>query len=113
MIKNLDTRYTFLSDRQKEWYKPYFDYQKALISFLENDYDKAMVLTDLAIKDYSGELDIVLGNLYLLKGKLYDSKGQRSKSVKYYKLCTKLDNLSHSSRQAKKYLEKPYSNIIK
>jgi len=113
LIKNLDTRYTFLSDRQKEWYKPYFDYQKALISFLENDYDKAMVLTDLAIKDYSGELDIVLGNLYLLKGKLYDSQGQRSKSVKYYKLCTKLDNLSHSSRQAKEYLEKPYSNIIK
>lgn len=113
LIKNLDIRYTFLSDRQKEWYKPYFDYQKALISFLENDYDKAMVLADLAIKDYSGELDVILGNLYLLKGKLHDLHGQRSKSVKYYKLCAKLDNLSHSSRIAKKYLEKPYSNIIK
>ena len=113
LIKNLDIRYTFLSDRQKEWYKPYFDYQKALISFLENDYDKAMVLADLAIKDYSGELDVILGNLYLLKGKLYDLYGQRSKSVKYYKLCAKLDNLSHSSRIAKNYLEKPYSNIIK
>ena len=113
LIKNLDTRYTFLSDRQKEWYKPYFDYQKALISFLENDYDKSMNLADLAIKDYSGELDVILGNLYLLKGNLYDLYGQRSKSVKYYKLCAKLDNLSHASRQAKVYLEKPYSNIIK
>ena len=113
LIKNLDTRYTFLSDRQKKWYKPYFDYQKALISFLENDYDKSMNLADLAIKDYSGELDVILGNLYLLKGKLYDLYGQRSKSVKYYKLCAKLDNLSHSSRIAKNYLEKPYSNIIK
>ena len=113
LIKDLDIRYTFLSGRQKEWYKPYFDYQKALISFLENDYDKAMVLADLAIKDYSGELDVILGNLYLLKGKLYDLYGQRSKSVKYYKLCAKLDNLSHASRIAKNYLEKPYSNIIK
>ena len=113
MIKNLDTRFKFLSDRQKEWYKPYFDYQKALISFLENDYDKSMILADLAIKDYSGELDVILGNLYLLKGKLYDLHGQRSKSVKYYKLCANLDNLSHASKQAKEYLEKPYRKIIK
>ena len=113
LIKNLDTRFKFLSDRQKEWYKPYFDYQKALISFLENDYDKSMILADLAIKDYSGELDVILGNLYLLKGKLYDLHGQRSKSVKYYKLSANLDNLSHASRQAKEYLEKPYRKIIK
>ena len=102
-----------MSERQKDWFKQYSDSQIALISFLENDLDGAMVLADLAIKDYSGELDVILGNLYLLKGKLYDLYGQRNKSVKYYKLCAKLDNLSHSSRIAKKYLEKPYSNIIK
>jgi hypothetical protein len=49
----------------------------------------------------------------LLKGKLYDLHGQRIKSVKYYKLSANLDNLSHASRQAKEYLEKPYRKIIK
>ena len=113
LIKNLDASFAFLSDRQKKWYKPYFDYQKALISFLENDYDDSMVLTDLAIKDYSGELDVILGNLYLLKGKLHDIYGERGESVKYYKLCLKLDNLSYSPRQAKEYLKIPYKHIIK
>ena len=84
-----------------------------MISFLENDYDDAMVLTDLAIKDYSGELDVILGNLYLLKGKLHDIYGERGESVKYYKLCLKLDNLSYSPRQAKEYLKIPYKHIIK
>ena len=111
LINKLDVNFALLSDRQKQWYKSYFDYQKALIFFLKNDYDKSMEFTDLAIKDYAGELDVILSNLYLLKGKLFDIDGKRSESVKYYKLCVKLDNLSYSSRQAKEYLEIPYTHI--
>ena len=111
LINKLDIDFTMLYERQKQWYKSYFDYQKALIFFLKNDYDKSMEFTGLAIKNYAGELDVILSNLYLLKGKLYDINEKRNESVKYYKLCAKLDNFSYSSRKAKEYLKIPYTHI--
>ena len=108
LIKKLNFDYENLSLRQKEWYKPYFDYQKALLSFHEKDYNQSRMLADLAINDYAGELDIILGNLFLLIGKLNDISGERNTAIKYYKLCRDLDNFSYASKQSREYLEKPY-----
>ena len=108
LIKKLDLSFVNLSARQKEWYKPYFDYQKALISFHEKDYNQSRILTDLAINNYAGELDIILGNLFLLSGKLNDIDGDRIAAVKHYKLCINLDNLSYASKKSKEYLTKPF-----
>ena len=92
----------------RDRYKPYFDYQKALLSFHEKDYKHSKMLADLAINDYSGELDIILGNLFLLMGKLNDISRDRNTAIKYYKLCRDLDNFSYASKQSREYLEKPY-----
>ena len=49
---------------------------------------------DKAIENYSGELDIILGNLFLLKGKVFDLQGDRRNAIEYYKKCIGLNNLS-------------------
>ena len=69
---------------------------------------QSMMSADLAINNYAGELDIILGNLFLLYGKLNDISGDRSTAIKYYKLCRDLDNFSYASKQSREYLKKPY-----
>ena len=98
-----------LSIRQKAWYKPYFDYQKALFHFHQMEYDKSRKFTMLAIDNYSGELDVILGNLYLLNGKLNDIVNNRDDAVKYYKLCRNLDNFSHASKEAIQFIKVPFA----
>ena len=108
LIKRLNLSYLSLLPRQKEWYKPYFDYEKALLSFHEKDYNQSKILSNLAINNYAGELDIILGNLFLLNGKLNDIDGDRIAAVKNYKLCKNLDNFSFASKKSKEYLDKPF-----
>ena len=67
-----------------------------------------MPLIDNAIDNYSGELDIILGNLFLLKAKVLDAQGIRNEAVKYYKKCIDLDNFSYSIIESKTYLSIPY-----
>ena len=71
-VNELNDNFNGLSIRQKAWYEPYFNYQKALFHFHQMDYNKSRKFTMLAIDNYSGELDVILGNLYLLNGKLND-----------------------------------------
>ena len=109
LTKKLDKKYETLTRRQKDWYGPYLDYEKALLLFFEHDYLKAMPLRDEAIDNYSGDLDIRLGNLFLLKAKALDIQGNRSEAVKYYNKCIDLDNFSSAIAESDKYLSVPYT----
>ena len=74
----------------------------------ENNFLETLPLIDNAIENYSGELDIILGNLFLLKAKVLDIQGERRTAVEYYKNCIDLDNFSYAIKQSKQYLSTPY-----
>ena len=94
-----------------EWYLPYLDYERALLSFYKEDYVKALQQVNKTIDEYTAELDIILGNAYLLQGMCYDRLDQRGKAKGSYKDCIALDNLSGSIKMAKGYLKKPFSGM--
>ena len=108
LIDVLDNRYSLLTERQKDWYGPYLNYEKALLLFYEQNYQETLPLIDKAIENYSGDLDIILGNLFLLKGKVLDLKGNRKKAIAYYNKCQDLDNFSHVIKESRQYLSMPY-----
>jgi len=109
LIGVMDNNFVLLTKRQKEWYGPYLNYEKALLLFHKKNYLKTLPIIDSAIENYSGELDIILGNLFLLKGKVFDLQGDRRNAIKYYKKCIGLNNLSFAIKESKQYLKKPYT----
>ena len=68
----------------------------------------ALSSLDVAIKNYGAELDVVLGNALLLKGKIHDLLGERKNAVKYYHDCIQLDNYSYAIKEAENYIDKPF-----
>ena len=110
LIKVLERKFGLLTKRQKEWYGPYLNYEKALLLFHEKNYWETHPIIDIAIENYSGELDIILGNLFLLKGKVFDLQGDRRNAIEYYKKCIGLNNLSSAIKESKQYLNKPYTD---
>ena len=111
IIEDMENNISYLSSRQKEWYVPYLNYEKALFSFFNKEYTKALILVTEAIEDYSAELDIILGNAYLLQGMCYDKLYERGNAKGSYINCIALDNFSGSMIKAKEYLKKPFSGI--
>ena len=107
-IAYLDSTFKKLYPRQKEWYLPYLNYEKALNAFYQKDYRKVIDLLDKTINSYSSELDIILGNALLLKGMTFDMMNQRIEAKSNYIKCRKLDNLSLSMKKADRYLSIPY-----
>ena len=63
---------------------------------------------NLAINSYTAELDIILGNAYLLQGMTYDMMNDRVEAKSSYKKCLKIDNFSSAMNKAKQYLNQPY-----
>ena len=110
LIRVLEHKFDVLTKRQKEWYGPYLNYEKALLLFHKKDYLETLPIIDSAIENYSGELDIILGNLFLLKGKVFDLQGDRRNAIEYYKKCIGLNNLSSAIKESKQYLKKPYTD---
>jgi len=108
IIENIELLSSNLTYRQKEWYGPYLDYEKALFSFHENKYSDALQFLDSAINSYTAELDIILGNAYLLQGMTYDMMNDRIEAKSSYKKCIKLNNFSSAMNKANKYLNQPY-----
>ena len=108
IIKDMESDLSRLTGRQKKWYSPYLDYEKALLSFYQEDYYQALDLLDNTIKMYTAELDIVLGNAYLLQGMAYDKTEDRSKAKESYYKCIALDNFSGAINKARDYLKQPY-----
>ena len=111
IIRNMKISSSKLTDRQIKWYSPYLDYEIALLSFHQEDYLKALELVSQTIDDYTAELDIILGNAYLLQGMCYDRLDQRVKAKDSYNKCIALDNFSGSIKRAKEYLRQPFSGI--
>ena len=105
---HLDSTFKKLYPRQKEWYLPYLNYEKALNAFYQKEYMKVLDLLDKTINSYSSELDIILGNALLLKGMTFDMMNQRIEAKSNYIKCKKLDNLSISMKKADRYLNIPY-----
>jgi len=112
LIKELENKFESLTSRQKDWYGPYLDYEKALLLFSEKKFLKTLPLINSAIDNYAGELDIILGNLYFLKAKVLDINGNRYEAIKYYKKCIKLNNFSYAISESKQYLNIPYADNI-
>ena len=108
LIGVLDIKRNDLSPRQQNWYDPYLDYEKALLAFNDGDLKLSLNLVHRTIKHYAGELDIILGFAYLLKGKIMDIRGDRESARTYYTNCLALDNFSFAIEEANQYLETPY-----
>jgi len=108
IIKDMENGLSKLTSRQIEWYTPYLNYEKALLSFYQEDYHKTIDLVDNTIENYTAELDIILGNAYLLKGMAYDKIDDRGRAKECYHKCIALDNFSGAMIKAKDYLQQPY-----
>jgi hypothetical protein len=111
IIRDMEISLSKLTSRQGAWYGPYLDYERALLSFYQEDYFKALELVNKTIDDYTAELDIILSNAFLLQGMCHDRLDQRSKAKESYNNCIDLDNFSGSINQAKDYIRRPFSGI--
>jgi hypothetical protein len=107
-IIELEQTLSNLTKRQKEWYTPYYDYEKALLAFHQKKYKEALTLASNTISTYTAELDIILGNAYLLQGMIYDKLDNREEAKASYKKCLKLDNFSSAMEKAEQYLKTPF-----
>lgn len=108
VIRDMEKISSNLTSRQREWYLPYLDYEKALLLFYKGQYSDALVLLNNTIISYTAELDIILGNAYLLQGMIYDIMDQRGKAKQSYHDCIVLDNFSSAMDRSKQYLKIPY-----
>jgi len=109
-LKDLEEKLNLLSEIQKKWYLPFLNYEKALHFFYRKDFDSALESLDQCISEYSAELDMVLGESYLLKGRIFDLKGERPRALKNYRLCMELDNNTSAMKNAKSGLTLPYKD---
>ena len=108
IIRDIEFISSKLTGRQKEWYLPYLDYEKALFLFYKGQHSDALVLVNKTIVSYAAELDIILGNAYLLQGMIYDIIDERGKAKQSYYDCIALDNFSSAMERSKEFLEIPY-----
>ena len=108
LIGALEIRKESLTPRQQNWYDPYFDYEKALFSFNDGELELSLNLVNRTIMNYTGELDIILGFAYLLKGKIMDTSGNHGDATIFYTKCLELDNFSYAIKEAKHFLIAPY-----
>ena len=107
-IDLLEKNFKNLTLKQRQWYGSYLDYEKSLILFYEKKYNKSFQLIEKAILNYNGELDMVLGNLFLLKGKILDIWKRHEEAKDFYKECIGLANFSYAISESKKYLISPF-----
>ena len=108
LIEDLTSSAERLTPRQREWYLPYLEYEKALLMFEQKEYSLALFHVQDAINNYSGELDVILGFAYLLQGKIKDLKGDRAGAKSSYRSCLNLDNFSSAMFSASQYLNRPF-----
>lgn len=109
IIDHLTATAENLTPRQREWYLPYLEYEKALFMFKKQKYGLALSYVQDTINNYSGELDVILGFAYLLQGKIKDLTGDRAGAKTSYRACLDLDNFSSAMSSANQYLNRPFS----
>lgn len=106
----LENAFTDLTKVQKNWFSSYMHFEWALYHFHSGNHEQALEDVSLAIENYGAELDIILGEALLLKGKLLDLSGNRPAAEKAYTDCLDLDNMSRAMNDAETFLQQPYSN---
>ena len=109
LIDHLTATAENLTPRQREWYLPYLEYEKALFMFNKQKYDLALSYVQDTINNYSGELDVILGFAYLLQGQIKDLTRDRAGAKTSYRACLDLDNFSSAMFSANQYLNRPFS----
>jgi hypothetical protein len=107
----LDVSIESLTDIQKGWFTGYLNFEWALYHFHSRNHDLAMRYADRAMQTYRAELDIILGEAILLKGKLLDLKGDREGAIRAYEQCMDLNNMSQAMQDAEGYLQEPFSDL--
>jgi len=108
MLKKLDDELINLTSIQISHFQSYLDYEWSLYWFLKDDIEKSLKYLERGVVNYQAELDIFLGNSYLLQGNIYDLLNKRSKAKISYKNCIELDNNSEAVNLAKVYLKVPF-----
>ena len=108
LFTDLEDEFNFLTLIQQGWYFSYYRYELALFHFFHRNYDKSLQYVEESISRYHAELDIILGNAWLLKGMIYDKKGNRDEAKQAYKTCMSLKNHSAAMKRAKRYLDSPF-----
>ena len=73
------------------------------------EYEESLKNVDDSIKNYKAELDIILGNAFLLKGLIHDILGERKIALAAYEEVIKLDNHSSAIRKAKIFKKTPHT----
>jgi len=99
-----------LTDIQKSWYSGYISYESALICYHDGDFKNAQIYLSRAIENYDAELDIILANAWLLKGKIHDSQKERKQAIHAYNKCIELDNFTAAVHYAKDFIGTPFDN---
>ncbi|RMF08208.1 MAG: hypothetical protein D6762_06150 [Candidatus Neomarinimicrobiota bacterium] len=97
-----------LTPIQQAWYGGYLAYEQGLWAFSRGDITTAHERAAWAVSHYGAELDVILGNAWLLKGMCEDLEGQRSRARTSYQRCLELDNLTTAMDQARTYLKQPF-----
>ncbi|MFQ6616501.1 MAG: hypothetical protein ACE5HZ_07000 [Fidelibacterota bacterium] len=98
-----------LSSFPRKGWEPTLTYQEALLRFVQGDLDTALALVTNSIESFAAELDTPLGFGYLLRGKIYDLRGEREHAVADYRAALALDNHTSAMEKARQYLDTPYS----
>ena len=108
LLSELEEELPFLTSIQQDWYWSYLKYELALFQFLHGKDDTALKNVEEALGNYHAELDVILGNAWLLKGMIHDRKGNREEAKQAYQVCISLDNNTTAITKAKKYLNSPF-----
>lgn len=94
--------------RHQQRFSSYLDYIWGHYHYLNGNDNKALGFLEQSINLYYSDLDAILGEAYLLKGKILDRQGKRMEAVISYKKCLKLDNSTNAMSLARIYLDDPF-----
>ena len=94
--------------RHQQRFSSYLDYIWGHYHYLSGNDNKALGFLEQSINLYYSDLDAILGEAYLLKGKILDRQGKRMEAVISYKKCLKLDNSTNAMSLARIYLDDPF-----
>ena len=107
-LKILDDKLSQQRPFHQKRYRPYISFLWGELYFQKNDHNSSLVYLNQSLKEYDSDMDVVLANVFLLQGKIYDLKNMRYEARQAYKQCIKLKNSTSAIVFAKQYLNEPY-----
>ncbi len=107
-LSYLNEQFSDLTSIQKDWYEGYLEYEEGLFAAMNGDWETAYQKSVQAIEGYGAELDVVLGNAWLLKGLSLDALQDHDGAQEAYQACLDLDNLTKAMELADYYSDHPF-----